>query len=62
MENWTHNDKGKEEGQRGAGEDQDEGKPRLLRSHGAKLNNSARTVWDGDILLMPYAPMGAKGR
>jgi hypothetical protein len=26
------------------------------------LNNSARTEWEADILLMPYAPVGAKRR
>jgi hypothetical protein len=43
-------------------EQQHERKPWLLGRHGEKLNNSARTVWDGDILLMLCAPVGAKGR
>lgn len=30
-------------------------KPQLLGRHGEKLNNSARTVWDGDTLSIPYA-------
>jgi hypothetical protein len=44
------------------GREQYEKKPWLLGRHGEKLYNSARTVWDGDTLLMPCAPVGAKGR
>jgi hypothetical protein len=35
--------------------------PWLLGRSGQKLNNSARTAWDGDTLLMPYSPVGTKG-
>jgi hypothetical protein len=40
----THNDKGKEEGQKGIGREQYERKPWLLGRHGEKLQKSARTV------------------
>jgi hypothetical protein len=51
----------KEEGQRGVGREQYERKSWLLGRRGEKLNNSAGIVWDGNTLLMPYAPVGAKG-